>query len=85
MESIMTCDRPGMRATIFAPSIGWRRIWTHSSALSAPGLRSTSPSTVILPMSCSRPATPRSASVWRGSPSACPMPTDSTETLTQCA
>ena len=37
--------------------------------VSRAGLRSTSPGTAILPMSCSRPATPRSASAWRGSPS----------------
>ena len=74
-----------MRATILAPSSGWRRICSHSSALSAPGLRSTSPFTRILPRSCMSPATPRSASACRGNSSDCPMPTESTDTFTQCA
>ncbi|MBK7367587.1 MAG: hypothetical protein IPJ04_06640 [Candidatus Eisenbacteria bacterium] len=84
MLSSITTDSPGMRDTMSAPSIGWRRIIAHSSLLNDPGLRSTSPGTLILPRSCSSPATPRSASVCRGSPSCWPMPIDSTATFTQC-
>ena len=74
-----------MRNIIFTPSSGWRWMKLHSSTVSRAGLRSTSPGTATLPMSCSRPATPTSASACRGSPSACPMLTESTLTFTQWA
>ena len=60
--------RNGMAFRISKPMAGWRRISTHSSSVSLPGLRRMLSGMPILPMSWSRAPRPRSGSSRSGTP-----------------